>query len=156
VNPESVIVPAAAPAGLVLVDTSAYEQIKHRPEAADRYTNLAARGLLATCNVVSGEVLYSMPGLGAVRAMRATLEGLWYLPLTEWAEARAIDTLGKLAEHGKHRAAKVGDLQIAAVAEQYQATLLHYDQDFDDIAEITGQPTEWIVPRGSGHGGAAN
>ena len=27
-------------------------------------------------------------------------------------------------------------------------TVLHYDQDFDLIAECTGQPTEWIVPRG--------
>lgn len=151
-NPGSITVPAAAPAGLVLVDTSAYEQIKHFPEAADRYTNLATRGLLATCNVVSGEVLYSMPDLSAIRAMRATIEGLWYLPLTEWAEQRALETLVQLAERRKHRAAKVGDLQIAAVAEQYHATVLHYDHAFDDIAELTGQPTEWIVPRGSGPG----
>jgi len=26
---------------------------------------------------------------------------------------------------------------------------LHYDADFDLIAGVTGQPTEWIVPRGS-------
>lgn len=152
-SPESVPVPGAAPADLMLVDTSAYEQIKHRSDAADRFTGLAARGLLATCNVISGEVLYSMPDVSTLRAMRATLDGLWYLPLTEWAEARALDTLVRLAERGKHRAAKIGDLQIAAVAEQYRATLLHYDRDFDDIAGITGQPSEWIVPRGSGHGG---
>jgi hypothetical protein len=137
----------------MLVDTSAYEQIKHIPRAAERYSGLAARGLLATCNVISGELLYGTRNLGGIRTMRATLEGLWYLPLTEWAEARALDTLVKLAERGKHRAAKIGDLQIAAVAEQYEATLLHYDHDFDDIAGVTGQRTEWIIPRGSGHGG---
>jgi predicted nucleic acid-binding protein len=92
-----------------------------------------------------------MRDLGAIRTMRATLEGLRYLPLTEWAEARALDTMVKLAERGKHRAAKIGDLQIAAVAEQYHATILHYDRDFDDIAEVTGQPTEWILRRGTGH-----
>ncbi len=27
--------------------------------------------------------------------------------------------------------------------------VLHYDADFDVIAEITGQPTRWIAPRGS-------
>jgi hypothetical protein len=27
--------------------------------------------------------------------------------------------------------------------------VLHYDEDFDRIAAITGQPTSWIVPRGS-------
>lgn len=145
--------PAAAPAGLALVDTSAYEQIKHSPAAADRYTNLATRGLLATCNIVSGELLYSMPDVTAMLTMRATLDGLWYLPLTAWAEARALDVLVQLADHGKHRAAKIGDLQIAATAEQYDAVLLHYDHDFDDIAEVTNQAIEWIVPRGTGHGG---
>ena len=150
-SPEHLTIPAAAPTGLMLADTSVYEQIRHRPRAAERYSGFAARGLLATCNVVSGEVLYAMRDLGTIRTMRATLEGLWYLPLTEWAEARALDTLVKLAERGKHRAAKIGDLQIAAVAEQYEATLLHYDRDFDDIAEVTGQPTEWIISRGAGH-----
>ena len=26
---------------------------------------------------------------------------------------------------------------------------VHYDADFDRIAEFTGQPVEWVVPRGS-------
>lgn len=29
--------------------------------------------------------------------------------------------------------------------------LLHYDKHFDLIAEITGQHTSWILPRGPGH-----
>lgn len=145
--------PATAPTGLTLVDTSAYAQIKQHAQAAERYTDLATRGLLATCNIISAEVLYSMAGVNSIRAMRATLDGLWYLPLTEWSEMRALETLVKLAEGGKHRAAKVGDLQIAAVAEQYRATVLHYDHDFEEIAEVTGQAVEWIMPRGSGHGG---
>jgi hypothetical protein len=40
----------------------------------------------------------------------------------------------------------VVDLVVAAVASHHGATLLHYDRDFDAIAEITGQPTEWVVP----------
>lgn len=154
-NPRTMLVsaPSAAPAGLMLADTSAYAQIKHSAEAAERYADLANRGLLATCGVVSGEILYSMAGAASLRAMRATLDGLWYLPVTDWAEARALDVLVSLAERGKHRAAKIGDLQIAAIAEQHQATVLHYDHDFDDIAEVTGQAAVWIVPRGTGHGG---
>lgn len=27
--------------------------------------------------------------------------------------------------------------------------MLHYDHDFELIAEITAQPTEWIVPAGT-------
>jgi len=38
---------------------------------------------------------------------------------------------------------------IAATAEVYGAILVHYDHDFDVIAEITGQPARWIVAPGS-------
>ena len=27
--------------------------------------------------------------------------------------------------------------------------MLHYDQDFDKVAKVTGQPCEWVVPAGS-------
>jgi len=41
------------------------------------------------------------------------------------------------------------DLLIAAAAEHYGASVLHYDADFDHIAAITGQQVDWIAPRGS-------
>ena len=34
-------------------------------------------------------------------------------------------------------------------AESASLTVLHYDADYDHIATMTGQPTEWIVERGS-------
>lgn len=45
--------------------------------------------------------------------------------------------------------AKPPDLLIAAIAETAGVSLVHYDSDYDHIAEITGQPTQWIVERGS-------
>ncbi|MCP3857360.1 MAG: PIN domain nuclease [Actinomycetia bacterium] len=47
------------------------------------------------------------------------------------------------------RGRKVPDLLVAAVAEAASLTVLHYDADFDHIAAVTGQPTQWIVERGS-------
>ncbi|MCP5026142.1 MAG: PIN domain nuclease [Actinomycetia bacterium] len=47
------------------------------------------------------------------------------------------------------RGRKVPDLLIAAIAEAASLTVLHYDADFDHIASVTGQPTQWIVERGS-------
>lgn len=32
-----------------------------------------------------------------------------------------------------------------------RALLLHDDRDFDLIADVTGQETRWIIPRGTGH-----
>ena len=50
----------------------------------------------------------------------------------------------------KHqRGRKVPDLLIAAAGEEQGLTVLHYDADFDRIARVTGQPTQWIVPPGS-------
>ncbi len=50
-----------------------------------------------------------------------------------------------LAQRGQHRAAKVPDLLIAAIAEFAGLTVLHVDKDFDLIAEVTGQPTERLA-----------
>lgn len=44
---------------------------------------------------------------------------------------------------------KVPDLLVAATAELSGLEVLHYDADFDHIATVTGQPTRWIVPKGS-------
>ena len=41
------------------------------------------------------------------------------------------------------------DLLIAAIARRHGAVILHYDRDFDAIARVTGQPTEWLARRGS-------
>jgi predicted nucleic acid-binding protein len=41
------------------------------------------------------------------------------------------------------------DLLIAAVAERERVTLLHYDGDYDLIAQVTGQSAQWVVPRGT-------
>jgi predicted nucleic acid-binding protein len=43
----------------------------------------------------------------------------------------------------------IPDLIVAAIAEVSGLSVLHYHGDFELIATITGQMTEWIVPRGS-------
>ena len=64
-------------------------------------------------------------------------------------EQRAVEVQELLARHNHHRAARLSDILIAAIAEAHQLAVLHYDSDFDLIAEATGQRCEWVVPRGS-------
>lgn len=64
------------------------------------------------------------------------------------AEQIARQTQRQLIERGQHRAVAVPDLLVAATAQAAGMTVLHYDGDFDLIAAITGQPTEWVVERG--------
>lgn len=47
-----------------------------------------------------------------------------------------------LADSGRHRAPSVPDLIVVAAAELAGLTVLHLDEDFDLIGEVTGQPTE--------------
>jgi predicted nucleic acid-binding protein len=61
---------------------------------------------------------------------------------------RAIDIQAELARSGRHRV-PIPDLLIAATAEAAGLILLHYDHDYDLIAEITHQPAERVVERGS-------
>jgi predicted nucleic acid-binding protein len=65
------------------------------------------------------------------------------------AERRAQEVQASLVDRGQHRAVSIPDLLIAATAEIEGLTVLHYDADFDLIAEATGQPMEWVVPQGS-------
>jgi predicted nucleic acid-binding protein len=44
---------------------------------------------------------------------------------------------------------KINDLVIAAAAEHTELVVLHYDRDFERIAEVTGQPHEWVVQAGT-------
>jgi predicted nucleic acid-binding protein len=62
--------------------------------------------------------------------------------------ARARQTQRLLSARRK-RGRKVPDLLIAAAAEEHGLTLLHYETDFDLIAEVTGQSCQWIVTKGS-------
>ncbi len=53
-----------------------------------------------------------------------------------------------LADRGL-RGRKLPDLLVAAAAARNNLVVLHYDRDFELIAELTGQRQEWVVPRAS-------
>ena len=60
-------------------------------------------------------------------------------------EDRAVEVQVALAERSQHRAASIPDLLIAATAQLAQLTVLHLDNDFELIADVTGQSVERIT-----------
>lgn len=106
---------------------------------------------LATCTQVRLEILYSARSATDYDRLSVELLALHQLPCGEEQFERALEVQRKLARRGglHHRSVKIPDLLIAATAEAAAAMLWHYDEDYDRIAEITGQPVEWIAPRGS-------
>lgn len=130
-----------------LADKSALARITHAP-VAERLVPLILSRQIATCAVIDLEVLYSARSLRDYEATRVERGGLPTLPLTERVGTRALEVQHLLARRGQHRVA-VPDLLIAATAEVNGVAVIHYDRDYDRIAEVTGQTTEWVVPRGS-------
>jgi predicted nucleic acid-binding protein len=107
-------------------------------------------GLLASCAITDLEQLFSARN-GEEHRMRRADIALRYarVAVDQPIFDRAIEVQGLLAEKAQHRAASIPDLVVAAAAEHAGLTVLHYDADFDLIATVTAQPTEWVVPRGS-------
>lgn len=132
-----------------LADKSALARRQRRDEVREVLDPLLLEGEVATCGIVELEILYSASSPANYRATAAALEGMPRIPVNEDAVRRALAVQAMLAERSEHRAAPLPDLLIAACAEAAGLTVLHYDADFDRIAELTGQPTEWVVPRGS-------
>jgi hypothetical protein len=134
---------------IYLVDKSALARA-HHPQARSVLQPLAARLQLATCTIIDLELLYSARSpaeyrkvLGMRRANYRTL------PITQQVCDRSVEVQTALAENSQHRGASIPDLVIAACAELHDAILLHYDSDFDLVASVTGQPAQWVAPRGS-------
>lgn len=63
--------------------------------------------------------------------------------------------MARMAVKGQHRL-PLPDVMIVATALVHGASILHYDRDFERIAETIELAQEWIVPRGTGHGGGTD
>ena len=108
-------------------------------------------GLIATCDVVRLELLHGAPSIADFRVTRADLAHLPNCPISAQLWSRALDVYEALAAEGRkrQRSIKHPNLLVAAAAEAAGMAVLHYDEDFDRIAVITGQPTRWLASRGS-------
>lgn len=131
-----------------LADTSVLSRIGRSPELADRIKDLRRSGSLWTCDMVSLEVGYSARNDAEWRSLHEVQAALPQAPVNVATVARAIEVQGVLARHGHHRVA-VPDLLIAASAEEASVAVLHYDHDFEAIAQVTRQPVEWVSRPGS-------
>jgi predicted nucleic acid-binding protein len=132
-----------------LADKSALTRRETRPEIRAVLEPLLLAGEIATCGIVDLELLYSARDRATYRAAAEALHGMPRVAVTDGRVQRALEVQGMLAERSQHRAVPLPDLLIAACAEEAGLTVLHYDADFDRIAKLTGQSTQWVVPRGS-------
>jgi predicted nucleic acid-binding protein len=131
-----------------LVDKSALARMPLE-SVRRRLAPIIEAGEAATCSIVELEVLYSVRNFEEHRQTRQRRRLAYTkVALSEEVFERALDVQGELSRSGRHRV-PIPDLLVAAAAEKEGLTVLHYDSDYDTIAGVTGQPVEWVVPRGS-------
>jgi len=132
-----------------LADTSALSRL-HLPNVHAALAADIEAGLVATCGMVELELLYSARGPDEYARRREQLrDGFESLAMPDEVWARALEVQAQLAATSRHRGVALPDLLIAATAERHQVPVVHYDHDYELIADITGQPMRWVVPRGS-------
>ena len=132
-----------------LADTSALARLRHQAVAAVLGPLIEA-GLVATCGVIEFELGWATRTGAEFDLLRADRDaGYEWLAIYDEDWRRALDVQGALWRGGQIRAVGFPDLLIAAVAARERVAVLHYDGDYDLIAQITGQPVQWVVPRGT-------
>jgi predicted nucleic acid-binding protein len=129
-----------------LLDTSVLTRLG-KPQIRSAIEPKAQLGQLARAGISDLEIGYSARNYSEWDRLTEALGVFELIETTPEHVVRALQVQRLLA--AKHQRGKDPDLLIAAAAEARGLTVLHYDNDFDQIAAITGQTCEWVVPAGS-------
>lgn len=127
-----------------LIDTSAVSRVLLGRNTAMWDEQIGA-GLVAMCDITELEVLFSARSIEDSERLKRTFDTYYaWCPMPDSVFRRARVVQHQLIAKGQHRSAGPVDLLVAAAAEEAGLTLLHYDRDFEVIAQITGQPVQMI------------
>jgi len=137
----------------LLLDNSAWVRLADPALPDERSLEVAdalEAGRIAACLPFLLEAGYSARN---ARDHDEVLAGLLALPrfaIDDDVERRALDAQRQLARVGHHRLPPV-DLLLAAVADRHDLAVLHYDRDYDLLAEKTDLSFEsvWLAARGT-------
>ena len=131
-----------------VVDTSALARM-HHPSVQSVLAPLLIAGRAAICITTEVELLWSTRSAAEYDEVATHWAHAESLPVEPVDWRRAIAVQRSLWGSGRHRAVGWNDLLLAAVAERHRVAVLHYDRDFDLVAEVTGQASRWVVAQGS-------
>ncbi len=115
---------------------------------AERVAPLIQSGLVAICPPIEMELVYGARNTADCDNIHEWCRGFERLFIPDQVWDRAVEIQAILVKQSEHRTVRMPDIVIAATAERHSVKVLHYDRDFDRIAKVTGQRTEWVVPPG--------
>jgi len=140
---------------LALLDTSVWARLSDgrlTGRTADRLYARIERGELALTEPLLLEMRYSARDGRDFALLAEELDALPLLELDQTAIRRSLDAQAQLAARPEvsHRVKPI-DLLVAAVAERHAVAIVHYDADYDLLAQRTDLAFDsvWAVRRGS-------
>jgi predicted nucleic acid-binding protein len=137
----------------LLLDNSAWVRLADSAlptERADHIADDLESGRIAACLPFLLEAGYSARNAREHDQLLAELRSLPHFHLDDVVEERALAAQAQLARVGHHRLPPV-DLIIAALADRQELGVLHYDHDYDLIADNTDLAFDsvWLADRGT-------
>ena len=138
---------------MLLLDNSAWARLGSERLASKRLQEIAAwmsEGKLVTCLPFLLEAGYSARSGGERTEMMSNLARLPRVKIDKEIEESALQAQQQLAAVGHHRLPPA-DIVIAACADAAGSGVLHYDGDYDVIAQRTDLAfhSEWLARPGS-------
>jgi hypothetical protein len=134
-----------------LIDTSALILGTRDPAVRGWLADAIAKDQLVLCDVVALEYLMGARTAADYARLELALGGFRWVDTepADWKRAREIHRALAGQGAGHQRSVRIPDLLIAAIGERTDLPIAHYDEDYERIASITGQPTRWVLPRGA-------
>jgi len=133
-----------------LVDTSALIRLLRQADVQAQWAQQVNAGLVATCAITELELLYTARSKSDREEQSALIREVFtWVVMPDRIYARAFEVQTGLTERGSLRSAGPVDLLLAATAEAHGLIVLHYDADFLQVAEVTGQPVSWLADPGT-------
>lgn len=138
---------------MLLLDNSAWAHLTQGVVPNDRartVIELIRHDEIAVCLPFLLEAGYSARSAADRKALMARLDQLPRIAIDGEVERLALQAQRELAEIGHHRLSPI-DVMIAACAHRAEAGVLHYDGDYDILAQHTTLVFEskWLAPPGS-------
>jgi predicted nucleic acid-binding protein len=134
---------------VLIADTSAWARASH-PLVRERWAGALRGRQIATCSIVTLELLYSARDAHELATVEGEQALLRDVPLAVSAQRAAVGALRELASGGagQHRV-PIADALIAAAAQEAGVDVLHYDHHYDRLAQVLSFSSVWIAPAGT-------
>jgi predicted nucleic acid-binding protein len=129
-----------------LVDTSVLTRIA-QPQVQLALEPLLWSGSIARAGISDLEIGFSARHSAEWDRLAGAINSFPLVETTKSHFRRAIQVQRLLIER-ELSGPKIPELLVAAAAETAGLVLLHYDANFDLLAQATGQPAAWVVPAG--------